>query len=867
MQRVLMKLKASEEFTAVYLDDIIIFSKTLQDHLKHLKAVFSCLREASLKLKPIKCRFICQEVEYLGHIVTPKGLKPNTRNLIAVKEFPTPSNLKQLRQFLGLTSHYRRFILNYARIAEPLYFLTKKNSPFCWTADCQQAYDLLKSKLLTAPVLVFPDFTKPFTLETDASIQGLGAILSQVQNDDQLHPLAYASRSLSRSEKNYAVTELETLAVVWAVTHFRYYLYGNKVTVFTDHAAVRAVLGVPNLNGKHAHWWSKVYGSGIREIDIVYQAGKHNCHADALSRQPVLLQPSDENTSGEMRVALLTNRNDATISALLEQPSQEMNGHDKDFSVEQHNDVELQPIIAYFEENILPEDKGLAQKTVAEAVQYTMSDGILYFVGCKQTDVSRAVVPKALCKQIMEEYHGGNLAGHFSGPRLYKTLARRWWWQHMYRDAMKHANNCPQCAIVEGTGRKQKPPLTPIPTQHPFQVIGVDIMELPLTTKGNRYLIVFQDLFTKWPMAYPASDQKTERIARLLVEEIIPFFGVPEALLSDRGTNLLSYLMRDVCKMLGIEKLNTTAYHPQCNGAVERFNRTLKAMLRKHVMKFGVQWDQYLHGVLWAYRNTPHSSTGEKPSYLLFGFDCRFPTEAALLPTRTISPTNISDYREELTLSLSFARTTAMKTSQESQRQYKGQYDKTAVKSKLQIGDWVLVYFPHDETGKMRKLSQPWHGPYRVISKNDTDVTVMKIYFPDDPQIQVHLSRVQPCPPSFPRSFYWYGGKRTGPGRPPKWIKNRLKQIEVTLNKPPEVATTEVSVAKPTLNPENADIIDKTLTTISADKDECRRKNEQKPTMATKTTISEQPTEGRYNLRSQARKETLESSLTDRGDM
>ena len=336
------------------------------------------------------------------------------------------------------------------------------------------------------------------------------------------------------------------------MTHFRYYLYGNKVTVFTDHAAVRAVLGVPNLNGKHTRWWSKVYGSGIREIDIVYRAGKHNRHADALSRQPVLLQPSDENTSGEMRVALLTNRNDATISALLEQPPQEMNGHDKDFSVEQHNDVELQPIIAYFEENILPEDKGLAQKTVAEAVQYTMSDGILYFVGCKQTDVPRAVVPKALCKQIMEEYHGGNLAGHFSGPRLYKTLARRWWWQHMYRDAMKHANNCPQCAIVEGTGRKQKPPLTPIPTQHPFQVIGVDIMELPLTTKGNRYLIVFQDLFTKWPMVYPASDQKTERITRLLVEEIIPFFGVPEALLSDRGTNLLSYLMRDVCKMLGI---------------------------------------------------------------------------------------------------------------------------------------------------------------------------------------------------------------------------------------------------------------------------------------------------------------------------
>ena len=154
-------------------------------------------------------------------------------------------------------------------------------------------------------------------------------------------------------------------------------------------------------------------------------------------------------------------------------------------------------------------------------------------------------------------------------------------------------------------------------------------MELPLTANGNKYAIVFQDLFTKWPMVYTTPDQKAERIAKLLAQEIVPMFGVPEALLSDRGTNLLSCLMQDVCKLLGMKKLNTTAHHPQCNGIIERFNRTLKTMLRKHVSKFGVQWDMYLSGVLWAYRNTPHSSTGEKLSFLLFGFDCRHPTEAA----------------------------------------------------------------------------------------------------------------------------------------------------------------------------------------------------------------------------------------------
>ena len=166
-------------------------------------------------------------------------------------------------------------------------------------------------------------------------------------------------------------------------------------------------------------------------------------------------------------------------------------------------------------------------------------------------------------------------------------------------------------------------------------------MELPLATQGNKYVLIFQDLFTKWPMVYPLPDQKTECIVKTLVEEVIPFFGVPEALLSDRGTNLLSNLMFDVCKLLGIQTMNTTAYHPQCDGMVKRFNRTLKSMLRKHAATLGNQWDRYLHGVLWAYRNTPHESTHEKPSFLLFGLDCQSPTEAALLPPRELKATRL----------------------------------------------------------------------------------------------------------------------------------------------------------------------------------------------------------------------------------
>jgi len=175
-------------------------------------------------------------------------------------------------------------------------------------------------------------------------------------------------------------------------------------------------------------------------------------------------------------------------------------------------------------------------------------------------ETAHVVVPQQLHQMVIQVYHDGQLIGHFSGPRLYKSLVRQWWWPRMYSgDMIAYASNCSQCAIVKSTGRRQKPLLQPILTERPFQILGVDIMELPVTSKGNRYVIVFQDLFTKWLMVYPTLDQKTGRIAQLVAEEIVPSFGVPEAILSDRGTNLLSCLMKDIHKMLGIEKLNSTA--------------------------------------------------------------------------------------------------------------------------------------------------------------------------------------------------------------------------------------------------------------------------------------------------------------------
>ena len=772
MQQVLSGVNPENgpSFVAAYIDDLLIFSVSLQEHLDHLRKVIHRLREVGLKVNPAKCQFIRREVEYLGHIITPEGLKPNSKLVEAVRDYSPPKTVQQLRRFLGLTSYYRRFINQFAKVAAPLHLLTCKNVAFKWSQECQSAFEELKKRLVTPPVLSYPNFDEDFVLETDASHQGLGAVLSQRQEDGKLHPIAYASRALSGAEKNYGITDLETLAVVWEISHFHYYLYGHRVTVYTDHSAVKAVLETASPTGRHARWWTRVFSRGVREVAIVYRPGKDNVLADALSRNPTGSAPMNGVAEEESQVAVVQSAATTIGDMLKRTPAV---GCKCDLADEQRKDSEVKPMLEYLESDVLPEDQKAAGSIVAQAPSYCVLDGVLYFIDGRRG--KRVVVPRSLKSLIMAENHSGPCAGHFAGNKLYNMLVRHWYWKGMYEDVMSHCRNCPQCVFVSGSGRHVKPPLHPIPVNRPFQVLGVDIMDLPITESGNKHVVVFQDYFSKWPLVYAVRDQKAITLVELLTKEVIPLFGVPEALLSDRGTNLLSHLMSDVCAHLGIAKLNTTAYHPECDGMVERFNRTLKAMLRKHVGRFGTQWDWYLSGVLWAYRNTPHDTTGEKPSYLLFGMDLRSPTEAELTSPSELNPISVTDYREELFISLSSARQLAVESIQESQRKYKEYYDRKTKADRFRLGEWVLIKFPHEESGKQRKLSRPWHGPYRIMKLTDTDVTAIKIYFPEDGTIKVHQSRVSPCPLQFPAGCYWYGESHKCASLP-KWAASLFQE-------------------------------------------------------------------------------------------
>jgi hypothetical protein len=283
-QRIMNKILGTsiEKYVMVYLDDVIIYSHTFEEHLKHLEEVLNKIRGANLRLKAEKCYFGANELQFLGHVVGEDGVKPDPEKVEKIRDYPVPRNIRELRGVLGLFSYYRRFIENFSKIAAPLNELLKKEVEYNWTNKQQQAFELLKEKLITAPIVQYPDFEKPFYLYTDASTIGIGSVLAQKSEKGE-HVIAYASRTLTPAEKNYGVSELECLAVVWSIKYFRHYLCGSQFTIITDHAALKWLL---NSSSETANRRLERWKITLSEYDykVEYRKGTLHQNADALSR-------------------------------------------------------------------------------------------------------------------------------------------------------------------------------------------------------------------------------------------------------------------------------------------------------------------------------------------------------------------------------------------------------------------------------------------------------------------------------------------------------------------------------------------------------------------------------------------------------
>ena len=607
--------------------------------------------------------------------------------------------------------------------------LPRQDVPFLWTRKCEESFQKLKDCLISPPVLAYPNFDLPFTPHTDASGDSLGAVLEQEDNG-QFHPIAYASRTVSKHEKNYGITELEALGVVWAVKHFRPYLFGHRCTVYTDHSPLRSMLMTQHPSGKLARW-----GIALAELDleIEYRPGRVNTHADALSRAP-LMDPE------EISVDTGIPRTVANVTLQVENEEQ------THLHQLQSQDPCLQEIITYLKEGVLPNNAG-DKRIVLGKERFTLIDDVLYFVDLSRKDCPRLTVPEAMKEPIMKENHSGAFSGHFSARGLYEKLTRRFWWDGMYSDVHRHCRACLTCAAYRGSGHRSRPPLNSLTVGDPFDRVGVDILEMPQTSNGNRCLVVFVEYLTKWVEAFPTQDQTSETIAKLLVDHIICRYGVPRKLLSDRGANLLSDLMQYICQITGMRKINTTVYHPQADGLVENFNKTLKAMIAKHAQKFGNCWDKYVQHLLFAYRSKPHESTQESPFYLLYGRDARISTETALSTVRTPYQVDIDNYKLDLVTGLTESWKIARTNIARAQKHQKTYYDKKAKKPQHVVGGRVMVYMPYEDQGKNRKMALPYHGLYRIIEVRPNNcVLVRPVDKPDDQPIFVSMDRIVSCP-------------------------------------------------------------------------------------------------------------------------
>ena len=692
----------------IYLDDIIIFSKTFEEHMKRLEEIFGRLREANLKIKPQKCHFFCSSLKYLGHIISSEGVQTDPAKIQTIKEWPKPINTEEVQRFLGLCTYYRRFVKDFSKIASPLYKLTQKNVEFRWNSECEAAFSLLKTELVNAPVLKYPDFTKPFILDTDASEMGIGAVLSQ-NIDGREYVVAYGSRALLKSEKNYCVTRKELLALVYFIKYFKHFLYGNEFVVRTDHKALKWLYNFKEPEGQLARWLTSL---AEYTFEIVHREGRKHSNADALSRIPCrqcgLLDSSTVN-SVNIRIDSIVNENGLiNVDEIREA---------------QKADVDISAIVKLKEEGRKPSSQEIESRSPqykdlwSRWDQLELKDGILVLVWEKGQGIcTKIVLPRALITHVLTELHNSQLGGHL-GVR--KTLARvqiRFYWLGVRKDVQIHCRNCSECMTRRGPHKKHKAPLQPHSSGYPFEKIALDILTLPISDKGNRYLLVVGDYFTKWVEVFPLVNHSALSIAEKLVDEFICRYGVPQQIHSDQGRDFQANVMQEICNILKIKKSKTTPYHPQSDGMIERMNRTIVDMLSKFVNENQKDWDEKLPKLMMAYRTSVHETTQFTPAYLMFGRELRLPIDIACsIPSSENQTTAQYAKRLQDTLHSTFEHVRDnVGQNQETMKEY---YDKGCFGSPYEVGDRVLYFNDRVKKGQSKKLIRPWEGPYKIKKK------------------------------------------------------------------------------------------------------------------------------------------------------
>lgn len=770
----------------VYLDDLIVFGSSLNQHNKNLVKVMNRLRKVNLKLNPNKCEFLKKQILYLGHIISSEGILPDPEKVNIMLNYPTPKDANETKRFVAFANYYRKFIKNFADIATPLNQLSKKGVKFIWSEQCQKSFETLKRVLVKPPILQYPDFSdkNQFILRTDASGFALGAVLSN-KNDK---PVAYASRTLNRAERNYCTIEKELLGICWAVKKFRPYLFGRKFQILTDHKPLLYLFGMKNPSSRLTK-----FRLTLEEYDFVisYVTGKTNVTADALSRISIKsseLKELNDNVSSKVFAVTraqqlkIHNRSAADFNKVhidnrldhpgvveLLKPSV-----DKDI-------VELKVIstkdVKKLDKNMYVLNNVIYDKTknIIYIKQATRSTSILdmslrdLIIICKEYNIPELIIIKSnncamllndlskfkneikksklkitvisknqhiidreVQQLVLNDFHLLPTGGHAGVKRTYNNIKKYYFWTGMRKSVEDFIGRCDDCQRFKHS-KVHKEPLTVTTTASTaMQKVFLDLVgPIDNDLENNRYIFTLQCELTKFVEAYPIPNKEADTVARVFVNNFILRYGIPHEVVTDQGTEFLASIFQETCKLLRIKTLKSTAYHHQTLGALENSHKSLGTFLRIYTSKFPNAWSSWVPYWCFSYNNTVHSETKYTPHELVYGKPCHLPSNL----TSTIDPLyNFDDYPKELKFRLQTAWNDAKNNLLESKIKRKTKYDERCKIENYVIGDKILL---KNESGS--KMDSIFKGPYKVVDVKNPNI-VIKV---DRKFVEVHKDRVK----------------------------------------------------------------------------------------------------------------------------
>ncbi|KAG7559493.1 Zinc finger CCHC-type [Arabidopsis thaliana x Arabidopsis arenosa] len=647
-------------FVVVYFDDILVYSKTLDEHVEHLRKVLNVLRKERLFGNFKKCSFCSNDVVFLGFVVSSQGIQVDESKIKAIQDWPSPKTVGEVRSFHGLAGFYRRFVRDFSTIAAPLTEVIKKDVGFKWEQAQEDAFQLLKHKLTHAPLLVLPDFMKTFEIECDASGVGIGAVLMQEKK-----PIAFFSEKLGGATLNYPTYDKEFYALVRALQTWQHYLWPKEFVIHTDHQSLRHLKSQQKLNKRHARWMEFVE---TFPYVIQYKQGKENVVADALSRRYTLISTLDAKILGFEMIK----------GAYATDPD--------------------------FQEVFLTCEKFAKGK-------YFRSDGFLFYE-------NRLCIPNSSLRDLLvREAHGGGLMGHFGVVKTLSIVQDHFFWPHMKRDVERICSRCTTCKLAKSKsqGQGMYTPL-PIPSA-PWTDISMDfVLGLPRTRNGRDSVFVVVDRFSK--MAHFIPCHKTDdasNIADLFFKEIVRLHGMPRTIVSDRDTKFLSYFWKTLWSKLGTKLCFSTTCHPQTDGQTEVVNRTLGTLLRTVIKKNLKSWEDCLPHVEFAYNHAVHSTTCFSPFQLVYGFNPLTPLDLTPLP---LSERVSMDGKKKAEL-VKLMHEKAKQNIEHKTEQYRKQANKGRNKKTFEPGDLVWIYLRKERFPEERKskLLPRVDGPFTILEK------------------------------------------------------------------------------------------------------------------------------------------------------